>query len=223
MNGDTIKTLSYFSVLIPFVTCLFIYKKIDRKYYPFRYFIFLIAFTDLAAVSFGKSHLKYYISNVNTVVETCFTLWMFHEWGLFHNRVIVYRALLGSLLAVWILERFYYGNFVTPNFFSSTIGSFTTAFLTIALINHIAISERGSLVKSPLFIIAIGFIVFDTFPIITSAFSLDYLNTSKAFYSNIAIISDLSVTLSYFIFTYAIIMMARQHSALRGKQPYEVL
>jgi hypothetical protein len=216
MIAKTISIISFFFVLIPFLTYILLRRKIAHNNYPFYYFIFLITFTDLARGFFLLSHLGNnagaYFSNINTLVESCFITWMFKQWGIFERKKAIYWITVLSMIIIWSLETLLNGSIAKGQYLSSAVYCLAGTLQTLILTNRIVKTEKKNVIDNPLFIICIGFIFFDIFAIITSVFSMEFLKPSKAFYWNVRIISDLGVTISYFIFSYALVLMTKQHT-----------
>jgi hypothetical protein len=213
MNSMTLSIISYFSVFIPFITAIINYKKTHRAYYPFFYFLLLIAFSDLSLgflnAFFFRNYISAIIANVNILVEICFVTWMFKQWGIFQNKENIYRAVIVIMALIWSLEVISYGTILRGLFFSGSIYGLMGALQSIILINQLIKIERIKLHTTPLFIICTGFIFFYLFTIIACVFSLHLLKTSIVFRLSMINISDVGVTISYLIFTYALILIAR--------------
>ena len=79
-----------FAVIIGIVR----YRKIDRSYYPFIYYVWFMLLVEIIAHIFldnGLAHVMNTMFNVYTILEFSVLAWLFHAWGLFNgNRVFFY-------------------------------------------------------------------------------------------------------------------------------------
>jgi hypothetical protein len=108
MSSYQLFLISYSSVLIPFLTSLILFKKLEQKHYPFLYFIWLISAADLLSLIcmlfFKKSAFWIIIINVNGLCESLLLTWILKKWGLFYKRTNVYTLLWVLFLSFWVIE-----------------------------------------------------------------------------------------------------------------------
>src|SRR5215216_3666188 len=123
MNNNVLFQISSFAVCVPFLTGLFLIKKIDKVHHPFLYLIVLALVTEIS----NNLILNYYntaiAANILILADAILIIWAFKKWGLFTGKNKVYRTLLLLLIFSWSIEAFiqslhhHYEKLATNDFF----------------------------------------------------------------------------------------------------------
>jgi hypothetical protein len=209
-----INITSHLSVCIPLITSIVLYKKITRKFYPFLYFIFLVAGYDLLwlLVNSAIPKFKYHTLcfNVYVLIERLFVLQIYKAWGLFEKKPREYVTLVISLISVWTVETFLFSNLKYDNYYFVLVAVLVEALLTIKMINQCISKLDKPLHTDPVFFICTGFTVYFSTSILTVIFLLSSLKSSLLFKWHLVSIADVGVTVMYLIFAYSIILIKKE-------------
>lgn len=213
MSNHTLSVISYFSVCIPFFAGFFAFKKADRDLRPFFYFLYLITFSDLAIgfslEFFPRSRTCTLIGNINSLAEAFVITWLLKRWQVFEHKERQYTTTLFIFYStMWLIESAYYG-ILEPNLYFPLTSQLIIGLLVISLINRMAAKEKEYLLLNAKFIICVALIIYYCLGIIPGVFRLNFLRLSNKFKSELAIVYDYMITMSYLIFTYALILIAR--------------
>jgi hypothetical protein len=208
------KLLSYFTVLIPFLTAILVLRKITKEYYSFLYFIFLIGICDLTLAFlhslFPKSYARAYVININILVESLILLGIYNGFSLFKNNKKQLPLLFISFIIAWTCETIFFKDFRHANTYFVFYYNFVGGMLTIKMINNVAETSKTPLHRNPKFILCAGFIVYYFGEIVPGIFLLSFFKASIFFKTQLVYITDVAVTLMYLFFTYALMLIAKE-------------
>jgi hypothetical protein len=170
------------SILVPAGIALFRYKKIVRDFHPFLWAIWLGTANEI--LGYFLTHAGYSNAvNNNTYVlaESLLFTWQFRNWGLFRPFPRLFPVLVALLMLGWSAEMLLPGKMLlTVSYFR--IGySFMLVLMSIQMLNKQLLEERGVLLKNPIFLITLGFIIFYLYKVLTGMFTIYGLSESKAF------------------------------------------
>lgn len=183
MNSLVLMKISSASLSIPLIPIILKFKRINRDYYPFIFFIILCSINDLiAAVQFHvldkETNLNY---NLYYLFEACLLTYQFKKWGNFHKSKIWFIMILLLYFLFWIIE-----SFITKVYLS--INSYYLIFYSLSLImmsiNTMCTPEKdcsSNILISPRLMICCTFILFYSIMILTETFSAYSLRTSLEF------------------------------------------
>jgi hypothetical protein len=213
-------TLTVIGLSIASITGLVSFKKIDKRYQPFIYYIFYRfcreLFEHYLAVSIRNNIIVY---NVNVIIETLIFLYQFWIWDIFSRRKNLYLGLIFILLGVWMIEMYRNNNFTTyPNLnflsVSSALYSFFIVIFGIQTISTVIFKINKSLFQNAQFLIVIGLTISYLFNALTFIFNNYNLNFSNNFYSSIQQIGMIIITMTNFLYAYAITRIPKNPSFL---------
>jgi hypothetical protein len=93
--SHTLRFILSLSIIFAVIIGIVRYRKIDRSYYPFLYYITLVLIIEVVVnflVEEGQWQIMSVMLNFYTLAEFGLLAWTFHAWGLF-NRNKVYTGL----------------------------------------------------------------------------------------------------------------------------------
>ena len=214
MNISYWKLLSYFTVLIPFLTAILVLRKISKEYSFFLSFIFLITICDLTLAFlhglFPRNYARVYVININILIEPLILLGIYNRFALFKNNRKLLPLLFISFIIAWICETIFFRDFRHANNYFVFYYNFVAGMLTIKMINNVAETSKTPLYRNPKFILCAGFIVYYFGEIVPGIFLLSFFKASIFFKMQLVYISDVAVTLMYLFFTYALRLIAEE-------------
>jgi len=149
-------------------------------------------------------------SNIYLLLESVFIAWQFKKWGLFRRAPWGFYVLSCLYILTWAVEGSFFS--LTMRFSSYFIAaySFFTVLLSISFINLLMGEEQGSFLKSPSFIICIGFIIYYTYAVLIEIFYLYGLKSGGEFGTNIYHIHTYINLLSNLIYATAFLWIPRK-------------
>lgn len=169
-----------FSVLLGGIIGLVRFKKIAPSYYPFIYFLWLGCINEPLSVFLSSKGIHNILNNnIYVLFEGFFILWFFYSTH-FLKRKTFYILIL-FLLFTWIAETFFMRTIFDMSIYYRILYSFVIVLLSIDAINQFLLIEKGNLLKSPVFLISMAFIIYFTFKILINAFWLYGLVKNASF------------------------------------------
>jgi hypothetical protein len=221
MTYSTIAIISCLSVIIPFLTGILVFKKIQKDFYPFFYFLFFSTVGDLTnaflIIFFFSGHAWIILANINSLLEAFIITWIFKQWGLFEQKRKIYTTLRSSYLIIWVIENVYYATHNYTNSYFCSLTLFLGSFMSILMINKLTKTGIEKLHLHAKFIVCVGFVFYFFMGLIPMIFSLNFFKTSPVFRSRILVIPNISIAIAYLIFCYALIVMAKYRSPITHK------
>ncbi|HMK05166.1 MAG TPA: hypothetical protein VK489_13270 [Ferruginibacter sp.] len=115
------------------------------------------------------------------MLESFLITWQFYTWKLFNRHRSLYIVILCLLMSTWLVENFILSKI---NYFSSyfrIVYSFIIVLMSISVLNMLLVRERKTLLKNPMFLICITFIIYYTYRVVVEAFWVYGLNSSREF------------------------------------------
>ncbi len=193
------------SILIAAIIGLVRAGKIHRDYYPFICITVAGFLSELISmISIHWYHNNAVVSNIFSALEFVLWFWQFKKWnGLFKNNWIS-ATLLGSLLALWVIENIVLKKIHTFNSIFSIAYSFCLVFMAIGQVNFLIVEERKNLLGNAKFLICTGLMIFNTYRILVESFYVLKIELSTSFLTNIyfiVVFVNLFVNLLYALAT----------------------
>lgn len=205
------------SIVFAFVIGIVRFRKVDPAYYPFLYYVFLaFAVEILHRILFVGDHksLQAPLIHVYSYIEFCLFAWLFHNWGLFNRRRVVFLGMLGAFFVCWCISSFYIHGFKVLNWSFLTLSSFALIFFSVNTFNKVVVHERGNIFLSAKFLICMGIIIFYTFFILfnVTSFSMFRQNVSIGFRSSLHQINVYSNFLVNLLYAVAVLWIPRKQN-----------
>ena len=156
------------SILLPIITGLIRYRRIDRSYQPF-FLLLLIGFlTEVIGFIMikGMARSNLVIVNIYVLVEWTLIAWQFHVWGFLRQNRRAFYSLLGFVTICWIVENLLFHNITGLVPYFRFLYFFLIVLFSINKINFMITHENRNLFRNPKFLICIAFIVYFIFMIV---------------------------------------------------------
>lgn len=192
------------------------YPKTETLYYPFLYFIWAGCINELISTIMIMSRQSNYISSNSYVfLASLFLLWFFKSNGLYKKREPVFYAVLAALITLWLFESFWLINIKEQiGTYFRIFFSFITILMSIQLINTMLVAGTDNLIKNPVFLISLAFILYFTFKTLVEGFWIYGLKSSESFQ---LLIWNISVFVNLFtnlIYALALLWMPRKKPSI---------
>jgi hypothetical protein len=204
------------SISIAVIIGIVRFRKIDRAYYPFIYYISLMLVVEIVVKLLAEAGANEFIMtmmNIYTLVEFSLLAWLFHAWGLFNRNKTFFIVLMIVFFVAWffttiIFESIVYGN----NFYFRVLYSFALVLFAVSTFNKMVINHRGSIFQNAQFWICLGVIIFFTFFLLNNATKLSLVRhtISKDFKENLQKIIVFSNLLVNFLYVLAVLWIPRK-------------
>ncbi|MGN6195276.1 MAG: hypothetical protein ACTHOB_10080 [Ginsengibacter sp.] len=163
------------------------FQSIIRDYYPFIFIIWLGVINETLSLIFiftlGSNTVN---SNIFVLLEYLLVVYQFYKWNDKGLKKYVILALLG--LAVWSADNLILNSIHHNNSLFRAFYSFLIVFFSIDQVNKLIIYERGPLLKNPMFIICITFLLYYGFKAFVESYNMFHLGLSKALLRDLWII-----------------------------------
>ena len=203
------------SIVIPALLAIVRFRKINSAWLPFMLALWIGTINEVisvyCAIKFRNTSIT---NNIYVLIESLLFVWQFHNWSTHPKKPAGHLGIMFFLLSVWVLDSLVFGKLNIGAIIFRIIYSITLVLLAVNSFNIQVSSNRGQLLKNPVFIVSTGFIIFYTYRAIVGSFSV-YAFSSKFVY-------DLFVIMVYvncftnLIYAYAVLCMDKKHpSSLR--------
>lgn len=189
------------------------YKNISPAYFPFLVLMWVGASNEIVSFFVIRIYNNNIINyNFYLLIESLLILWQFHRWRLFEKKK-TYRILQATFLIAWILECLFLSKlYLGFNSYFQIFYSFVIVLMSVNMINHVLMRERGSLLKSPLFIVCSVFVILFTYAVVVETFWAYGLQMSTDFKVKLQHIFVVINFLCNTIYTLAILWMPKRQA-----------
>jgi hypothetical protein len=176
-----------FAVIIGIVR----FRKIDRAYYPFIYYVSLAVCIETAyliLMSNGMIEPIRVMLNIYTLFEFGLLAWLFHAWGLFNGNRTFFIGMMIGVFVVWFVITIILGNISKEgNHYFRILYSFALVLFAVSTFNKMVVNHRGKIFENAQFWICLGIIIFFTFFLLDNATKISLLkhNVSRRFRGNL--------------------------------------
>jgi hypothetical protein len=211
-----IELLKY-SILLAAGIAIFRYRKTDSSYYPFFYLIWVGVLNEvISTIVVYNGYYNIINSTIYSFIEACFILWLFYNFRLFRTKIMI--AILIIIFAAFVIEEWFI-RFQAFNSYSRIFKGFIIVLCSISMINKLLVEEKTLILKHPLFIICICFVVYFLMGIVVEAFFIYHLPLSTNFKIRIIAIMYILNLLINFIYAYVfLIIPAKKYNNFRQVQ-----
>jgi hypothetical protein len=158
------------AIIIPIIVALIRIKKIDRVYYPLLLLLLiglLSEFVSFACITLFKTNAP--VIKIYSLIECCIILYQLYLW----KNATRYRHMfivLGLVCVVfWVIETIVFKNINTFSPYFRVFYAFVIVLLCINQINAMMFYQNVALLKNPVFIICLAFIILFLYQIIYEA------------------------------------------------------
>lgn len=182
---QTLKDIFNLSILLAALISITRVRVIEKAYVPFFILLWLAAINEILSVILMQTRHNTIVNNNIYVLLESLLILLFFKKTMQNLKREVFLLLFISIVAVWILENLVFGKIDNIGVYFRIYYSFVVVILSIDHINYLLFNEKGSLMKSPSFLISICFIIFFTYKIIVEAFWIKGLNNSPEFRNSV--------------------------------------
>jgi hypothetical protein len=201
-----------FSIAIAAIIGWIRYKKINPSYYPFIYCLWIGFLNELISYTVTKAGYSTAINNnIYVLIESLIVTWQFKRWGLFQRHKSLHIILLILFCVLWFVENFYISKITHIRSEFRIVYSFTIVLMSISQLNAILIREKKTILKNPIALICLGFILFYTYKVLVESFWVYGLNNSKDFRNNVYLILAYINLIANLIYALAVLWMPTKH------------
>lgn len=175
-----------FSILIGTVIGWIRFKKTEPAFFPFLVCLTVASGNEICSfIMTLNGYSTTYNNNIYVLLEALLITWQFKNWGLFKNFKMAYLFLMFVICIAWIAENFGMYKMAAISFYFRIFYAFIIVLMSIHINNNLILTFRNNLLKSPVFLICTGFIIYFTYKILIEAFWFYGLNVSRDFRINV--------------------------------------
>lgn len=158
------------SVLLPIIVGLFTINKLKHCWLPFFYLL-LLAFVAELLSYYNIEYLQTSNAPIIKVYSLCECCLIIYQFYILQNRRsrMIFFGLIVTCILFWLLENIALKNIDTFSPYFRVFYAFIIVLLSINLINRSIVDQRNSLLKSPVFVLCLAFIIFFIYQIIYEA------------------------------------------------------
>ncbi len=207
----TLIVLFSFSIFIAALIGWIRFKRISPTYYPFIFCLWIGLLNEI--VSFVVTNAGYQTAvnnNIYVLIEAIIIAWQFNRWGVFQLHKKLFISILIIYAATWMLENFIIGKITLIQSYFRILYSFLTVLMSVGLLNNMLFRESGNLLKNPVFLICIGFIIYFTYKVLVEAFWIYGLNSGEHFRMRVYDILAYINLLTNLIYALAVLWMPQK-------------
>ena len=182
MTFTLVQILS-FSIAIGAITGLVRFKKTDQAFLPFILFLWSGLINEtISTILIYHRHATTINNNIYVLISSLLLVWLFKNWKVFSMQNQKWLYVLASLFVlVWGWEIFIYSSIKTVASYFRVVYSFVIVLLSIQMINKFLLENKTQLLRNPVFLICLSFIIFFTNKILIEIFWLYGINSSNEF------------------------------------------
>jgi hypothetical protein len=158
------------SILLPIIVGLLAIKKIKDCWLPF-FFVLLLSFTAELISYYDIEYLRTSNAIVINIYSLCECCLIIYQLYILNNRrsPVIFFGLIASSVIFWLTENIAFKNINSFSPYFRVYYAFLIVLLSINLINRCMVDQRNSLLKNPIFVLCLSFIIFFTYQIIYEA------------------------------------------------------
>lgn len=208
--------LCTYSVILAAVIAGLRINRIDPLFYPFILLIWRGLMSEIVSMFIVQHHQSNAVNaNVYVLLESLIIVWQFHKWKLFGQNAPYAVILMSIYILVWIADNFILSRIIYFNSYFRILYSFVTVLLSISMVNKLIFSESKTLLRSPIFLIMIAFIVYYTYKVLVEAFWIYGLNSSDHFRISVYNILHVINLISNLLYALAVVWIPKKKEFLR--------
>ncbi len=214
----TLYELYSFSIAIAAILAIVRYKRIYPGFRPFLFVCWAALATEI--VCYLLVHQRNYTFipyGIYSIIESVLITWFFRKLGVFDRRPYWFILLIIFYLLAWLTEIIFFKGMSRNMTWFRLEYSFVLILLSILLLSKELSVQRTFLLKSPVFLICIGFLLYYTCTVIAGVFELYGYGGSVTFRRQVQLILIYANLIVNLIYAVAVLCMPRH---LRYSLPY---
>jgi hypothetical protein len=199
-----------YSILLAAVLAILRYQKTDTRYYPFFYLIWIGVINEIiSTILVQNGYYNIINSTIYSFIEAILILLLFYKFNLYSLKIFYFLLLIIS--AAYVVEEMYI-RFQAFNSYSRIIKGFILVLCSISMINKLLVEEKYVLIKNPMFIISVCFLLYFLMGIVVESFYVYTLPFTSDFRKKIFAIMMIINLIINFIYAYSFLLMpAKKH------------
>ncbi|MBS1520342.1 MAG: hypothetical protein JST50_05060 [Bacteroidetes bacterium] len=158
------------AIIIPIIMALIRFKKIGKAYYPLLILLLIGLLSELASficINAHKSNAP--VIKVFSLIECCIILYQLYLWRNSARYIRLFTVLMVTCIVFWVVEVIVFKNLNTFSPYFRVFYAFIIVLLCINQINSMMFYQKVNLLKNPVFIICLAFIIFFLYQILYEA------------------------------------------------------
>ncbi len=202
-----------YSTVLPAVVAIIRFKYAHASFYTLFALFWIGAvnefLSEFAFIAWGSNAVN---GNIYVLVEGIMLLFVFKAWGGLKSTLFNVASLSLLFVMIWLLENFYLSSITNVNSLYRCLYSMVIVFLSLDQVNFLIVSHRKSVLKDPVFLFCIAFIIFYTYKAGIEVFYVFSLEVSGVFLKNLFRIMQVVNLLCNIIFTIAILWIRKRQT-----------
>lgn len=169
MNFYLVTALN-FSILLPGIIAAIRFTKIEQRYYPFIFCLWIGCFNEALSLWLMLHRSQTLVnSNIYVLIESVLLTWFFKKAGVLktNNHMFITVSLL---VLFWIAENFVFSSILMNSTYFRIFASLLIVAFSIQLLSDIIFDVKQNLLKSPEFLLCCCFIIYFSFKALDQAF-----------------------------------------------------
>jgi hypothetical protein len=176
------------SIVIAAVIGVVRFKKINPAYYPFLILVWVAFLNEVIGFLLSRTIRSNTVNNnIYVLIESLLILWQFQKWHVFDRSMPLFRILLVVFPLAWVVNIFIISGINSTAIYFRIFYSFVIVLISINTINGLIILERRNILKNPVFLINIGFILYFTLKLLVQTILIYGSGVSSEFRMNVII------------------------------------
>src|SRR6202012_844429 len=158
------------SIIIPIIVALIRFRKIGKVYYPLLLLLLIGLVTEVASrICINAFQTNAPVIKIYSLVECCIILYQLYLWKNSSKYTRGFAILMAVCFIFWVVEVIVFKNINTFSPYFRVFYAFVIILLCINQINSMMFYQKVNLLKNPVFIICLAFIILFLYQIILEA------------------------------------------------------
>lgn len=211
MNYTLVVVFS-FSISIAAIIGWIRFRKINLTYYPFLFCIWIAFLNEILSFFIVQRGFSTAINdNIYILTESLLITWQFKNWGLFRRAAYLFVLVICAFLVFWVSECFFINGINLTISYFTIFYSFVIVLMSVNIINQELARESKNILKNPIFLLSVAFVIYYTINVIVGIFWLYGLQYNNQFAMNITAILLYINLLTNLIYALAVLWMPIKH------------
>ena len=158
------------SIIIPIIVALIRFRKIGKVYYPLLLLLLIGLVTEVASrICINAFQTNAPVIKIYSLVECCIILYQLYLWKNSSKYTRLFAWLMIICIVFWVVEVIVFKNINTFSPYFRVFYAFVIILLCINQINSMMFYQKVNLLKNPVFIVCLAFIIFFLYQILYEA------------------------------------------------------
>ena len=186
-------------------------SRLIPEYWPFLLCISIASLNEVISFIFTRyGHHTVINNNIYVLLESLFITWQFKNWGIFNRYKKIFFIILSFFIILWMSENFTSTGQPRIHFYFRVAYSFSIVIMSIHINNLLIVTYSRKLLKSPVFLICTGFIIYFTYKILVEAFWYYGLHASRDFRIHVYLLLTWINLIVNFIYAVALLWIPKK-------------